>query len=172
MELFIKAVTVHELEQLREVSIATFKETFADQNTPSDMELYLEQRMNVDQIKKELLNPNCAFYFAYHQKHLIGYLKLNFNTAQSENVLEGKAFEIERIYLLKAHKRKGFGNELFQLAVRLGKEKNYTKLWLGVWEHNHTARLFYKKLGLVPLTQHTFLLGRDKQTDLLLQLEI
>lgn len=172
MKLDIKAVTVQELEQLREVSIATFKETFASQNTPSNMELYLKQRMNLDQIRKELRNPNCSFYFAYHQKHLIGYLKLNFNSAQSEDVLEGKAFEIERIYLFKAHQGKGFGKELFQAAVKLGKEKKYTKLWLGVWEHNQLARSFYKKLGLVEFTQHDFLLGRDRQTDLLMQLEI
>ena len=92
MELFIKAVTVHELEQLREVSIATFKETFADQNTPSDMELYLEQRMNVDQIKKELLNLNCAFYFAYHQKHLIQ----NLNFLENLGVLPKKFYLFSR----------------------------------------------------------------------------
>ena len=172
MALVIKSVRVEELDQLRQLSIATFKETFEDQNIPSDMELYLENKMSANQIKTELLNHDCSFYFAYNQGHIIGYLKLNFNDAQSETVLDGTAFEIERIYLLKAHQRKGFGKELFQLAVGLGKEKNYSKLWLGVWEHNYPARLFYKKLGLVPFTQHTFLLGKDKQTDLLMQLEI
>lgn len=164
------AVPHNALNVLVKLSVKTFKETFADQNTAANMEHYVRAKLNPSQLEKEHLNPNSEFYFVYQKKQLIGYLKLNFKDAQSEQVLEGKAFEIERIYLLRQKQRQGLGKQLFQEAINIGKAKGYKKLWLGVWEHNHPALAFYQKLGLRPFSSHTFLLGSDPQTDLLLEL--
>jgi hypothetical protein len=44
-------------------------------------------------------------------------------------------------------------------------------IWLGVWEENHRALKFYLKMVFLYLT-NMFILGDDKQTDLLMKLEI
>ena len=41
-------------------------------------------------------------------------------------------------------------------------------MWLGVWERNFRAQKFYRKYGFVDIGAHTFTLGRDHQTDLLM----
>jgi ribosomal protein S18 acetylase RimI-like enzyme len=92
-------------------------------------------------------------------------------TLSQRTVLNNEAFEIERIYIKNEFQGNGFGSELFTLALRLGSEKGYKKLWLGVWEHNQKALAFYKRKGLVPFDQHLFQLGDDPQTDILMQLE-
>ena len=97
---------------------------------------------------------------------------MNFESAQRETVGTGTAFEVERIYLLNDFQRQGLGKVLFEKAVALGKEKGYRKLWLGVWEHNSLALAFYKKLGLTVFDKHTFVLGSDSQTDLMLELDL
>ena len=45
-------------------------------------------------------------------------------------------------------------------------------MWLGVWEHNPRAQRFYEKNGFRIVGRHTFQLGYDPQTDLLMQKEI
>jgi ribosomal protein S18 acetylase RimI-like enzyme len=45
-------------------------------------------------------------------------------------------------------------------------------IWLGVWEENHRARKFYSKNGFVEFDKHSFILGNEVQTDLLMQLEM
>jgi len=141
----IHPVSKEDLKSLHIVSVQTFKETFEDQNTQEDMSQYVNDQLSLDQLYKELSDPNTSFYLAFCGNELVGYLKLNFEEAQKETVLEGKAFEIQRIYILKAHQNKGIGSQLFEKAVEIGKAKAYSQLWLGVWEFNHMALEFYKK---------------------------
>lgn len=165
-------VSVKELKLLQKLSVQTFVETFGAQNTKADMQAYLNSQMSTSQLKKELEHAHSDFYFAYHKDRLAGYLKLNFESAQREMVGNGTAFEVERIYLLNDFQRQGLGKVLFEKALALGIEKGYRKLWLGVWEHNTSALAFYKKLGLTVFDKHTFVLGSDSQTDLLMELNL
>lgn len=165
-------VSIDDVKLLRKLSVQTFLETFGAQNTEADMQEYLNNQMSTSQLKKELEHAHSNFYFAYYKDRLAGYLKLNFESAQRETVVTGTAFEVERIYLLKDFQRQGLGKVLFEKAVALGKEKGYRKLWLGVWEHNTPALAFYKKLGLTVFDKHTFVLGSDSQTDLMLELDL
>lgn len=165
-------VSIDDVKLLRKLSVQTFLETFGAQNTEADMQEYLNNQMSTSQLKKELKHAHSNFYFAYYKDRLAGYLKLNFESAQRETVGTGTAFEVERIYLLKDFQRQGLGKVLFEKAVALGKEKGYRKLWLGVWEHNTPALAFYKKLGLTVFDKHTFVLGSDSQTDLMLELDL
>ena len=121
-----------EIRSLHRLSLETFKETFEAENKKEDLLAYLKQKMSIRQLKKELNNPFSSFFFATHKKQMAGYLKLNFYNAQTENVLNNQAFEIERIYLLKEYQNKGLGTELFEAAIQIGKEKRYRMLWLGV----------------------------------------
>jgi len=165
-------VSIDDVKLLQKLSVQTFIETFGAQNTEADMQEYLNNQMSTSQLKKELEHAHSNFYFAYYKDRLAGYLKLNFESAQRETVGTGTAFEVERIYLFKDFQRQGLGKVLFEKAVALGKEKGYRKLWLGVWEHNSPALAFYKKLGLTVFDKHTFLLGSDSQTDLMLELDL
>ena len=165
-------VSIDDVKLLQKLSIQTFIETFGAQNTEADMQEYLNNQMSTSQLKKELEHAHSNFYFAYYKDRLAGYLKLNFESAQRETVGTGTAFEVERIYLLNNFQRQGLGKVLFEKAVALGKEKGCRKLWLGVWEHNSLALAFYKKLGLTVFDKHTFVLGSDSQTDLMLELDL
>ena len=128
--------------------------------------------MNSQQLKKELQHPNSDFYWILFQKKIIGYLKLNFDDAQTEIVNQGDSFEIERIYILSNFQRKGFGEDVLSKAISLGKNKGYSFLWLGVWEQNENAIDFYTKKGFQIFNKHIFQLGDDLQTDLLMGLKI
>ena len=167
----IRKINIDDLEALRNLSIQTFKETFEEVNTEEDMQKYLLENLSIEKLKTELENVNSEFYFAENNDEILGYLKLNFKDAQTEE-LEENHFEIERIYVLKAFLGQKIGQILFDNALKIGREKNLEYVWLGVWEENHRAIRFYEKNGFEIFGKHDFVLGEDVQTDLLMKMKI
>lgn len=170
--LMLKRIVSSDIDSLKTLSIRTFKETFENQNTVKNMDLYLSERMSKKALLNEIENPDSHFYFSYLKNKCIGYLKLNFNGAQTESVFNDNAFEIQRIYILKEFQGNGWGSQLFEKAIQLGMQKNYKKLWLGVWEMNYNALVFYQKKGFKAYGRHVFELGTDSQIDILMSLEL
>jgi len=169
-EINIIKIGISEVEKLQEISRKTFKETFEAVNSEENMQSYLQERLSIEQLTAELSNPNSEFYFAQQENEILGYLKLNFNEAQTEKVEEG--YEIERIYILKAYHGMKIGQMLFEKAISIGKERKMKSVWLGVWEENHRALRFYEKNGFEVFGTHTFVLGSDTQTDLMMKLKM
>ncbi len=172
MDLNFRRIQNDKLEILRDISIKTFIETFGSQNTKENMRQYLDSKMSFIKLKEELNEVNSYFYFIVLGSRIIGYSKLNFGSAQTENIFIGKAFEIERIYLLSNYIGKGYGKMALKKIFQIGRKKGYEKIWLGVWEYNKNAIEFYKHLGFKIFSKHSFLLGDDNQTDLLLKINI
>ena len=169
--IIIRQATTEEVAQLQKIGRQTFWETFAAQNTLANMQEYLDTEFSTQKLTAELANPNSQFYFALSDGHIIGYLKLNMGTAQTE-LQETNAVEIERIYVLKAFHGKKIGQLLYEKAVQLAREQNADYVWLGVWEENKRAISFYKKNGFVAFDKHLFKLGNDVQTDIMMKLPL
>lgn len=167
----ILEVTPDDIEYLVEVSRQTFRETFGPHNTKHDIEKYLKEQLSEDQLVRELHNKNSTFFFAKSGAEVIGYLKLNTGEAQTE-VIDPGGMEVERIYILEEYQGKGYGQQLLEKAVTEARNQNLSFIWLGVWERNTKAIEFYKKYGFTHLGVHTFVLGDDKQRDLILRLNL
>jgi ribosomal protein S18 acetylase RimI-like enzyme len=56
-----------------------------------------------------------------------------------------------------------------QVCIDNAQQKGYDTLWLGVWENNIRAQVFYRKWNFVKVGTHVFQLGDDPQTDFLMQ---
>lgn len=167
----IRKLNSSDSENLRKISIQTFKETFEEVNTEEDMQKYLDENLSLERLKNELENLYSEFYFIENENKNLGYLKLNFGNAQTENFKENH-LEIERIYVLKDFLGQKIGQILFDKAIEIGREKNLEYVWLGVWEENHRAIKFYEKNGFKVFGKHKFVLGKDVQTDLMMKLKI
>lgn len=167
----IRKLDITDLENLQKISILTFRETFEEVNTKEDMQKYLDENLSLERLKNELENQNSEFYFAENDKLILGYLKINFGNAQTENQ-GNETLEIERIYVLKEFFSFKIGQILFEKSLEIAKEKSMNFIWLGVWEENHRAIKFYEKNGFKVFGKHKFVLGKDVQTDLLMKLKI
>lgn len=166
-DVIIRKLNPADLELLRQLSIQTFVDTFADQNTPENMQSYLQTSLSLEKLSSELNHPESEFYFAELKEKIIGYLKINYGGAQSEPL--ENALEIERIYVLKEFHGKKIAQQLYDKAVARALERKAAFIWLGVWEHNERAIAFYQKLGFFSFGEHPFMLGDDKQTDILMK---
>ncbi|MEC6748161.1 N-acetyltransferase [Marinilactibacillus sp. XAAS-LB27] len=163
----INKCELKDVDTLQEISIETFRETFQEQNTPEHMNDYLENAYNPKKLEQEISNPYSFFYFLYVNLKIAGYLKVNIDSAQTE-VMGNDTLEIERIYLKKDFQELGLGTYLINKAEAVAREKNKSKIWLGVWEKNEKALIFYQKKGFSRVGQHSFFMGNDEQTDLIM----
>lgn len=163
----IRVCTLDDLDKLQEISIETFSDSFAVQNDPTDLEEYLVSAYAIEKLKQELENSDSHFSFIYLADELAGYLKLNTGAAQTEQIAMN-GLEVERIYIRKEFKRCGLGRQLIDFAINHARKDNRELIWLGVWEKNEQALSFYQTFGFKEIGKHTFYVGRDQQTDLIL----
>jgi ribosomal protein S18 acetylase RimI-like enzyme len=146
----------------------TFFESFAPLNHLKDLEDYMNAAFSEEVLTAELHNPASRFYFALEEGKIVGYLKVNFAEAQTE-LQDKDALELQRIYVSQSAQGKQIGQALMAKAVEIARENDLKTIWLGVWERNEKAILFYEKQGFVPFGDHIFLLGSDAQRDVLMR---
>ena len=160
-----------DLNLLREIAVGTFTESFSDQNSEEDMQLYLEQNLSLDKLEREMSDTFSVFYLGYYNTVAVAYLKLNFDKSQTETH-KADSLEIERIYVRKEYKGRGIGKQFLGKAIEIAKKANLKNICLGVWEKNTEAIAFYRKHGFIAIGNHLFILGKDAQVDILMRLEI
>ncbi|USS87756.1 GNAT family N-acetyltransferase [Fructilactobacillus hinvesii] len=156
--------TVRELHQL---IVTTFWDTYRGSSADENIANYLEQNYSLTQVANQLQQVNCDFYFILVNGKIGGYMKLNFDAAQTEDY-EGYSLEVEKLYVLPAFKRQGLGSKLLAFAEQTARDRGEDYMWLGVWSENEKAKAFYRTIGFQQETTHTFELGDDPQTDLVL----
>jgi diamine N-acetyltransferase len=167
----IKKVTLTDLDQLQKIGRQTFYDTFIAVNTEENVKKYLDESFSIEKLNAELNDRNAEFYFAAINDNIIGYLKVNFGPSQTE-LKDDKAMEIERIYVIREFHGKKAGQLLFDKAVEIAHQKKAEYIWLGVWEKNIRAITFYRKNGFVEFDKHTFKLGDERQTDLMMKIDL
>jgi ribosomal protein S18 acetylase RimI-like enzyme len=167
----IEQVKLSQADTLLSYSKKTFYEFFAHLNEPANMEAYASEAFTLRSMQDQLNNTNSEFYFAILGGEIVGYIKMNFNDAQTE-YKDKNALEVERIYVSGEHHGKQIGKQLLDFAINVASTKQFAYIWLGVWEHNAKALGFYKHQGFELCGQHDFMLGNDRQTDLLMKREL
>ena len=160
-----------DLIELQKISIETFNDTFAEQNDSNNLKEYLIEAYHLEKLKREMMNSNSRFFFIYLDNQIVGYLKVNIDSAQTEKIDEN-GLEVERIYIRKEYKRHALGRQLLEFAIDLANKERRKLIWLGVWEENENALRFYQTFGFRQIGTHDFYVGMDKQTDLIMAKEL
>ncbi|HEY6977661.1 MAG TPA: GNAT family N-acetyltransferase [Chitinophagaceae bacterium] len=167
----IKPAFSDDVDILQQLSIVTFSDTYADYNTPADMQLYIAQHFNRELLFSELNSEENFFFLAMFDSEPAGYIKLRTNHQLSQ-LNSKKSIELERIYVVKHFQGTGLGNRLIQYGVKFARGKEYETMWLGVWTKNEKAIGFYKKCGFKIFGEQKFILGKDEQIDWLMKREL
>jgi len=164
----IRPCTPGDLEALRHISIETYEQTFRGMTSRETMDAYLGEAFAREKLEKELAAEGCHFFFQECGMELSGYLKLNEAPDQSD-LNDPRSLEIERIYVRAPFQGRGLGKTLMDFALRtaLASRKDY--VWLGVWEKNSAALAFYSKMGFAVAGTHSFRMGEELQSDLIMK---
>ena len=171
MPIEISKITLTNIKELQRISKITFADTFGAENEPTDLQNYLNRAYSHAQLTNEINRPDSSFFFIKSDHQIAGYLKINVADAQTET-MGPDALEIQRIYILPTFKRLGLGKQLIQHAISIAREHRKTTIWLGVWENNHDALAFYRKMGFTQIGDHVFIVGKSRQRDLLMSKQL
>jgi len=164
----ITKADIEDLATILQIAKETFFETFAPHNSQEDMEQYARDKLTLGKLQGELLNPDSQFYIVSDAGRAVGYLKVNFGSAQTE-LLDEASMEIERIYVKSEYHGKKLGQLLYDKALEVAAGSGVTYIWLGVWEENAKATRFYEKNGFVAFDKHVFRMGTEEQTDIMMK---
>jgi ribosomal protein S18 acetylase RimI-like enzyme len=102
---------------------------------------------------------------------LAGYSQLRIGSA-SPAVKAERPAELRRIYVASGWHGRGIGRALIERALEDAARADCDRLWLGVWEHNARATAFHRKLGFETAGTHAFMLGEDRQRDLVMSVAV
>ncbi len=164
-----RAARREDLKTLHQFSKQTFIASFGKQNSKEDMDAYVTEAFSESQIERELNETDAASFLAYLGDTLVGYARVRNN---QEEIQDENALELHRIYVATDRIGKGIGKILLDQCIQYANKNNKTSIWLGVWEKNPAAIRFYERYGFEKFSQHTFLLGTDSQTDILMKMII
>ena len=170
-KLRIREVKPSEVLQLQGITRDTFIKAFAHQNKPSDIEMYVAEAFAIAQIQSEFDNPDSYHFFAENDSEIVGFVKLNLGSAQTETPFSN-SLEIQRIYVIAKYQGLKIGEQLLQFVIDFAKRKKKDSIWLGVWEKNVRAISFYERNGFVAFSKHEFFVGKDQQFDIMMQLDL
>lgn len=156
---------------LQQLSSLTFIQSFAVYNTPEDMLDYLTTSLSYKNLETECAHSESTFFLAYLNNVMVGYLKINIKPID-EKPIHKNGLEVERIYVLQNYQGNSIGQFMMDFIYQFAIDKKLSYVWLGVWEKNIRAIKFYTRNGFNIVGSHDFLLGKDIQTDLLMQKEL
>ncbi|UII19439.1 GNAT family N-acetyltransferase [Fulvivirga ligni] len=171
MEIEFKRCTLNELDQLLEISKATYFEAFSAGEASENVQQYVANAFNEDRLWHELNNPFSEFYLAESDGDVVGYIKLNYKEAQ-QKYSDRNSIELQRIYTVGKVHGQGAGQVLLNEAIRIARQNHAEFLWLGVWDQNPRAIHFYQKNGFDKLGQMHFYMGDKKYTDTIMMIEL
>jgi GNAT superfamily N-acetyltransferase len=152
---------------LAELGARTFLAAFAKHNNPADIDAYVTEAFNQNTILQELEDPGCRFWLAVADDTYIGYAKIR-KSEPLECVGGSKPIELERIYVDASRQSTGVGALLMQEVFDYARHEGYKSVWLGAWEKNPNARRFYERHGFVPVGSKYFMVGNDRQNDVVM----
>ena len=148
----------------------TFRSAFEANNAPEDIEAYVRGAFSRDRIASELADSASTFLVSVleGERKLVGYAKLRTGTTDP-SVTGPRPVELERLYVEPSAIGSGIGAALMQAVMDHAEAEGHQTLWLGVWEKNERALVFYERWGFETVGDHVFRLGSDDQTDLILE---
>lgn len=163
-DIIIRNATKDDAPLIAAISRKTFYDTFADQNSPEDIEKFMSEQFSTDRLIAQVGATGNIFLLAYVDDQLAGYVRMldGFNPPELKEL---PAIEIARIYAVQDVIGKGVGKALMQRCIEIATDLKKRSIWLGVWEKNERAIAFYQKWGFEKFGTHDFVLGNDVQTD-------
>ena len=169
----IRQAIPEDAKLLTDLAYTTFWDAFAHhpKNAPDDLNYYMRQAFNVDQITAELSDETSIFLIAELDGKAVGYAKLIIDNVEPGITAE-RPVELSRLYSHQEYLGRGVGQTLMDACFDRAGEEGCDVMWLGVWEYNPRAQRFYEKNGFRVVGKHVFQLGEDAQTDLLMQKQV
>lgn len=167
-DIIIRIATVEDAERVSAFAARAFAETFAADNTAEDMAAYLAATFSPELQRAEIADAATRVLLAESDGTVVGYAQLAAHPRPA-CVSGSIPIEIVRFYVDRGWHGRGVAQALMRRVIDAAARMGADTLWLGVWERNPRAIAFYRKMRFEDVGSHDFVLGRDVQTDRVMQ---
>jgi ribosomal protein S18 acetylase RimI-like enzyme len=152
------------------VGAATFLDTYAPLLPVADILAHTAHQHAAGVYARWLADPACGCWIAEHQPGAapVGYLIATPPDLPLADV-DGRDWEIRRIYVLNRFQGMGLGRQLMQAVQEAARATGKRRLLLGVYSRNEPALAFYDRQGFTQAGTRTFRVGASDYHDYILQ---
>jgi ribosomal protein S18 acetylase RimI-like enzyme len=166
----IRDATIADAHAIAKLGSTVFASSFAFSMPEQDMQAYLNTAYAPSTISNEIKSEACHFSVACTSSGpVIGFLQLTRGSSEPCIAHLQNYIELQRLYIDPAHHGTGVAKALVVKAEDLARNDHRAEyMWLGVWEENHKAQRFYRKMGFEKVGHHDFVMGDTVQTDYIL----
>lgn len=169
-DVYVIRANHQDVNALIEIGCQTFWQAFGEMNPHEDVQAYLANWFNPQQLTSELAEEGNRFYLVKTGETVIAYLKLQMTYATEgldlpTVILDNSCMHLQRIYVESAWHGTGLAQALMQFSMEQASAEGKTHVFLGAWEENHKAQRFYEKCGFAIVGSHTFQMGSQSHHD-------
>lgn len=177
----IRKAAASDNEALAALGAEVFTATFAHSCTKEQLQAFLDEAYTPEAIAKDIADSSKDVLVATENDgdgdgsspspgapgggRLLGFIYLTRGSSEPCVAHLERPVELQRLYISLGAHGKGLGKALSLAADALAREQGFKTMWLGVWEENHKAQAFYRKMGYERIGEHVFDVGGDLQTD-------
>jgi len=165
--MIIRIAEAADAAALARLAEATFRSTFEATNSVEDMALYCRRHFGEALQAAEIADPAMLSLLCEEAGRLIAFAQLRWHAAPA-CVAAVHPGEIQRFYVRDDWQGRGLAQQLMQACIAALGRHGTDVVWLGVWERNSRAIAFYRKFGFIEVGEHVFVLGNDRQRDIIL----
>jgi len=171
MSVALRRAVAGDAPSIAVIAERTFRDAFGAHNSPDNMDLHCERHFGPDIQAREIADRGLVTTLAVEEGQIVGFTQLTLAKAHP-SVAAKHATELNRIYVAARQQGKGIAHALMRDVFSTAAAAGADRLWLGVWEHNSKAIAFYRKFGFEIVGQHTFMLGLERQRDILMAAKV
>lgn len=156
--LVIRRATTDDLDTLVALGERTFRDTYRLTTDAAELDAYVASAFAHEHIEAQLQAPGSHFFLARHEGLLVGYVHLRAGSPPA-CVADPAPIELSRLYLERFAQGRGFGAQLMKFALDEARRRGHRIIWLGVYDANERARLFYRQWGFEDVGTREFEFG-------------
>ena len=156
----MRVASHHDAALLAHTAERMFRDAFAATNDPARMDAYCRDHYSEEIQREELVDPEIVVLFLEQEGKVVAYSQLRVRAPESE---------IWRFYVDRTQHGRGVAQRLMDESLAALRDAGATEVVLAVWEHNPRAMAFYRKCGFEVVGEQPFILGDERQRDLVMR---
>lgn len=167
MSVALRPAGVADADVLAALARRSFTETFGHLYTVDDLAAFLAQH-TPDGWAAGLADSDHAVLLAEEDGHTAGYAKLGPRRLPTE----GAGIELRQFYILGRWQGSGLAARMMDWVLAESRARRAEALWLSVFIDNPRARRFYARYGFEEVGRYAFMVGNQRDEDLILRMPL
>jgi ribosomal protein S18 acetylase RimI-like enzyme len=160
----LRRATEQDARPLAALAEKTFRDTYAQFNTPENMDAHCSKSFGEKIQRAEIRDSRRESWLGEIDGELIAFAQLIIDKP-CPPVPDKRGVEVLRFYVDASHHGKGVAYRLMDELAARSSELGADVLWLCVWDQNAHATAFYRRCRFEKVGTTTFTLGREVQSD-------